>query len=210
VALTVADTGTGMTPQVQAHLFEPFFTTKDVGKGTGLGLSTVHGIVTRSFGSINVESHVGRGTAFTVYFPAATGDEAAAAPPPEMSQPHSGSQTVLVVEDVEGLRDVIGRMLRRAGYAVLGAANAEDAVALVERSPAIHVLLTDVVMPGASGPALAGRLVGLRPGLKVIYMSGYTEDVLGTHGVLKPGITFLRKPFTADALGRKVREVLDQ
>jgi two-component system, cell cycle sensor histidine kinase and response regulator CckA len=209
VALAVADTGTGMSPQVQARLFEPFFTTKDVGKGTGLGLSTVHGIVTRNFGSVDVASDVGRGTRLTVYFPRAERVEAPVVAPAETSRPRTGTQSVLVVEDVAGLRDVIGRMLRLEGYLVTGAASAEDAMALFEGTMGIDVLLTDVVMPGASGPDLARRLTALRPGLRVIFMSGYTEDILGGHDILKPGVAFLRKPFTAEALGDKVRKVLD-
>jgi PAS domain S-box-containing protein len=210
VALTVTDTGTGMTPHVQARLFEPFFTTKEVGKGTGLGLATVHGIVARSGGSINVYSEVGRGTSFKVYFPRADAAEMVVEAPPPVAQPRAGAQTVLVVEDADELRELARRLLRRQGYTVLLAANADEALQLFERNPSIDVLLTDVVMPGASGPELTRRLVERRPGLKVIYMSGYTEEAIVQHGVLKPGIAFLHKPFTSEALGRKVREVLDR
>ncbi len=209
VVLTVTDTGTGMTPEVQARLFEPFFTTKGPGKGTGLGLATVHGIATRSGGSVQVYSEVGRGTSFKVYFPAADPGEPVLDPAPAVSRP-AGAQTVLVVEDAEGLRDLAKRLLQRQGYTVLVAANADEAVWLFEQHPAIDVLLTDVVMPGASGPDLTRRLVERRPALKVIYMSGYTEEAIVHHGVLNPGIAFLHKPFTAETLGRKVREVLDR
>jgi two-component system cell cycle sensor histidine kinase/response regulator CckA len=209
VSLTVSDTGTGMTPEVQARLFEPFFTTKEVGTGTGLGLATVHGIVARSGGSVSVYSEVDRGTSFKVYFPQVdvshvVGD----APPPAVRAP-TGTETILVVEDADGLRELAKRLLERQGYTVLVAANADDALKLFEQNASIDVLLTDVVMPGASGPELALQLVNRRPTLKVVYMSGYTEDAIVQHGVLKPGISFLHKPFTSDALGRKIRGVLD-
>jgi signal transduction histidine kinase len=210
VVLTVSDTGTGMTPEVQARLFEPFFTTKELGKGTGLGLATVHGIVMRSGGSINVYSEAGRGTSFKVYFPRADGAGAAApARPPVVARPRDVTQTVLVVEDAEGLRELAKRLLLRLGYTVLVAANADEALHLFDQHVSIDVLLTDVVMPGASGPELTRRLVERRPSLKVIYMSGYTEEAIVQHGVLQPGIAFLHKPFTSDTLGRKIREVLD-
>jgi PAS domain S-box-containing protein len=211
VVLTVSDTGTGITPQVRARLFEPFFTTKEPGKGTGLGLATVHGIVMRSGGSVQVHSEVGRGTSFQVYFPRA--DPAAMIvdePAPVARGPRAGKATVLVVEDEEGVRALGRRMLERQGYSVLLAANADEAVELFERNSSIDVLLTDVVMPGASGPELTRRLVERRPALKVIYMSGYTEDAIVHHGILDPGITFLHKPFTFETLERKIREVLDR
>jgi signal transduction histidine kinase len=210
VVLTVSDSGTGMTPEVQARMFEPFFTTKEVGSGTGLGLATVHGIVTESGGSVNVYSEVGSGTAFKVYFPRADAAHVPAAAPPAVPGPRSGAETVLVVEDAEELRQLTRRLLRRQGYTVLVAANADEALGLFERNASIDVLLTDVVMPGASGPELTSRLVALRPGLRVIYMSGYTEDAIVQHGVLRSGIAFLHKPFTAQALGAKIREVLDR
>jgi two-component system cell cycle sensor histidine kinase/response regulator CckA len=210
VVLTVTDTGTGMTPQVKARLFEPFFTTKEVGKGTGLGLATVHGIVMRSGGSVNVSSEVGRGTSFKVYFPRADPEEMAVNPPPPAARPRARAQTILVVEDAEELRELTSRLLRRQGYTVLLAANADEALQMFEQNPSIDVILTDVVMPGASGPELTRRLVERRPELKVIYMSGYTEEAIVQHGVLKPGIAFLHKPFTSEALGRKLRETLDR
>ena len=209
VRLTVSDTGTGMTPQVQARLFEPFFTTKDVGKGTGLGLATVHGIVTRSGGSVDVTSEIGNGTSFTVHFPRmATGQLTIDVPPPA-ARPRTRTETVLVVEDVEGLRELTRRLLKRLGYTVIVAVSAADAVELLERNSSIDVLLTDVVMPDTSGPELSRQLVALRPDLKVVYMSGYTEDTIVHHGVLNPGVAFLHKPFSSDGLGRKIREVLD-
>ena len=210
VVLTVTDTGIGMTPEVQRRLFEPFFTTKDVGKGTGLGLATVHGIVARSGGTIGVYTEVGKGTSFRVYFPMTDARDAVVEKPASAVPPRRGSQTVLVVEDAEGLRELVKRLLERQGYRVLIAGNAEEALRLFAQNASIDVLLTDVVMPGASGPELTKELVELRPGLRVIYMSGYTEDAIVHHGVLNPGITFLHKPFTADTLGRKIREVLER
>jgi len=209
VMLTVSDTGSGMTPQVQERLFEPFFTTKEVGKGTGLGLATVHGIVMRNGGTINVYSEVGKGTSFKVYFPTADASEIAVEAPPPVSRLRAGTHTVLIVEDVPGLRELAKRLLERQGYTVLVAADAEEALHLFERHASIDVLLTDIVMPGASGPELTRQLIERRPHLKVIYMSGYTEETIAHHGVLDPGVAFVHKPFTAEALGRKIREVLD-
>jgi len=210
VVLTVTDTGTGITPQAQARLFESFFTTKEVGKGTGLGLATVRGIVTRSGGSVNVYSEVGKGTSFKVYFPRTDAAERVAETPSPVPRPYTGAETVLMVEDADGLREPTMRLLQRQGYTVLVAQNADEAFQLFEQNPSIDVVLTDVVMPGASGPELISRLVERRPGLKVIYMSGYTDEAIVQHGVLKPGIAFLHKPFTSEALGRKIREVLDR
>jgi len=210
VVLTVTDTGTGMTPEVQARLFEPFFTTKEVGKGTGLGLATVHGIVTRSGGSVNVYSEPGRGTSVKVYFPRADAAEMVVEAPLPVAGPRVGGQTVLVVEDAEGLRELTRRLLERQGYTVLVAGDADEAVQQFDLNTSIDVVLTDVVMPGVSGPELTSLLVERRPALKVIYMSGYTEDSIVQHGVLNPGIAFLHKPFTSDTLGRKLREVLER
>jgi PAS domain S-box-containing protein len=209
VALTVSDTGSGMSPQVLARLFEPFFTTKEVGKGTGLGLATVHGAVARTGGSVDVHSEMGVGTSFKVYFPRADVSEAIVEAPAAPARPRTGAETVLLVEDAAGLRELVKRVLERDGYTVLIAANADEALELFELNPSIDVLLTDVVMPGASGAELTRRLVERRPALKVLYMSGYTEDAIVQHGVLNPGIEFLNKPFTAEVLGRKIREVLD-
>jgi len=210
VALIVTDTGTGMTPEVQARLFEPFFTTKEPGKGTGLGMATVYGIVMRSGGSVGVYSEVGKGTAFKVYFPRAAATEMVADAPATLARPHVGTQTVLLVEDVPSLRDLSKRLLERHGYTVLVAADADEALRLFAKNPSIDVLLTDVVMPGASGPELTNQLMQQRPGLRVLYMSGYTEEAMAQHGVIGPGIAFLNKPFTSEALGAKIREVLEQ
>jgi CheY-like chemotaxis protein len=209
VALTVTDTGTGMTPEVQGRLFEPFFTTKEVGKGTGLGLATVHGIVMRSGGNIGVYSEIGKGTSFKVYFPRVDVNEQV----PDLDRPpvlaHIGGETVLLVEDAQGLRELAKRLLERQGYTVVLAANASEAVRVFGAHPSIDVVLTDVVMPGGSGPDLVRQLLSQRPSLHVIYMSGYTEDAITQHGVLRPGVAFLHKPFTSETLGQKVREVLD-
>jgi CheY-like chemotaxis protein len=210
VALRVSDTGTGMTPEVQSRLFEPFFTTKEVGKGTGLGLATVYGIVTASGGSVGVYSEVGKGTVFNVYFPRAQAAEGPVVAPPPGNRSRAGGQTVLLVEDADGVRELTKRLLQRLGYTVLVAANADQAIRLFNEHSSIDLLLTDVVMPGASGPELTTRLVGERGALRVIYMSGYTEDAIVQHGVLKPGIAFLHKPFTSETLGRKIHEVLEQ
>jgi two-component system cell cycle sensor histidine kinase/response regulator CckA len=208
VGLSVSDTGTGMSPEVQARLFEPFFTTKEVGKGTGLGLATVHGIVTVGGGGIHVDSELGRGTTFNLYFPRAGAEADAVAPPTVAQRDRFG--TVLIVDDADGPRALAKRLLDRQGYTTLVAANAPEALRQFKEHPAIDVLLTDVVMPGTSGPDLMRELVGQRPALKVIYMSGYTDDAITQHGVLRSGIAFLHKPFTSETLGRKVREVLSR
>ncbi|MEO8138114.1 MAG: response regulator [Gemmatimonadota bacterium] len=209
VRLTVTDTGTGITPAVQARLFEPFFTTKPPGQGTGLGLATVHGIAIRSGGTVNVYSELGRGSSFKVYLPRVDGVEVVVQPP-SGTREFSRGETVLLVEDAEELRELTRRLLERLGYHVLVAANAEEAARLFATNLVIDVILTDVVMPGASGPELSRRLVDQRPSLRVIYMSGYTEEAIVQHGVLIPGIAFLNKPFTSAALGQKLREVLDR
>ena len=208
-ALTVTDTGVGMTPDIKARIFEPFFTTKGAGRGTGLGLASVHGIIARSGGSVEVESAVGAGSTFTVYFPqtAAPLPALPVAPAPLVVQ--AGTETVLVVEDAPELRSLIDRFLSRQGYTVLMAEDAGEALRLFDEHAGIDVLLTDVVLPGTSGPALSRQLVESRPGLKVIYMSGYAEDAIVQRGVLLPGLSFLSKPFTASQLCLKVRRTLD-
>jgi CheY-like chemotaxis protein len=210
VALTVTDTGEGIPPEIQPRLFEPFFTTKEPGRGTGLGLATVHGIVTQNGGSIDVSSVVGIGTTFRLYFPQAQPPAVAVDVPIPVVRTGSGSETIVLVEDEDGLRSLITRLLERLGYTVLVAANAAQAIVLFEKHSSIDLLLTDVVMPGGSGPDLKNRLAKGRPQFKVLYMSGYTDDAIVHHGVLNPGIAFLHKPFTAHALGLKIREVLDQ
>jgi len=207
VVLAVSDTGIGMTPDVRDRLFEPFFTTKEPGKGTGLGLASIHGIMSRCGGSVNVYTEFGRGTSFKVYFPRADVREIAGASAP--GRELAGSQTILLVEDSEDLRELATKLLERQGYRVHVAGDGEEALQLFAQHPDIDVLLTDIVMPGASGPELTSRLVSQRPDLRVVYMSGYTEETIIQHGVLKPGIGFLHKPFTSETLGRKLREVIE-
>jgi len=209
VLLTVTDTGAGMTPEVQAHLFEPFFTTKEVGEGTGLGMATVQGIVVRSGGSIGVYSEVGRGTSVKVYWPRADRTETAGEPA-TAARVRSGAETVVVVEGAEVLRELARRLLERHGYAVLVAANADEALRLFERHATIDVLLTDLSMPGPGGLELTRALAERRPELKVIYMCGYTEDAVAHHALLQPGVALLHKPFSPEALVRVLREVLDR
>ena len=209
VALTVSDNGSGMTPEVRERLFEPFFTSKELGKGTGLGLATVHGIVERGGGRISVYTELGEGTAFTVYLPRADAQDVVPEATSLAAPPSAAGETVLVVEDASGVREVAKRMLERQGYVVLVASDPQEALHVLEGHPSVDVILTDVVMPGGSGPELMSRIGEDRPGLKVLYMSGYTEEAISHRGVLDPGVAFVQKPFTADVLGRKLREVLD-
>jgi PAS domain S-box-containing protein len=210
VLLAVSDTGCGMTEEVKAHLFEPFFTTKEVGQGTGLGLSTVYGIVKRSGGHIEVESQQGSGTTIRVYLPRV--EEAPAPETPNGAGPvPRGSETVLLAEDEGAVRALGREVLRSSGYAVLEASDGTQALWLAgEHCGPIDLLVTDVVMPGLDGRGLAERLQALRPGIKVLYMSGYTDDAVVRHGVSRDEVQFLQKPFSPAALARKVREVLDQ
>ncbi|MFN8573927.1 MAG: PAS domain S-box protein [Gemmatimonadaceae bacterium] len=210
VALSIIDTGVGMSPDVRSHLFEPFFTTKEPGKGTGLGLATVHGIVARMNGAIGVQSELGTGSVFTVLIPCAAEDATVFETLPPSAQSAGAGETILVVDDADGPRVLAKRMLERQGYRILLAANVTEATERLRGHPEIVVMLTDVVMPGGSGPELVQQLSNERPGLRVIYMSGYTEDAITHRGVLDPGIAFLHKPFTWETLGRKIREVLDQ
>ena len=210
VMFAVSDTGHGMSEQTQAHLFEPFFTTKEAGKGTGLGLATVYGIVKQSSGTIWVYSEPGHGTTFKIYLPRVEGVAEPLVTARSSVQPPTGTETVLLVEDHDGLRALVRKVLGRYGYTVLEAANGDEALQICERHQgAIHLLLTDVVMPGMSGPGLADRLAPLHPAMKALYTSGYTDDAIVRHGVLAAGTAFLQKPYTIEALARKVRDVLD-
>ena len=209
VTLTVTDTGTGMDAETQGRLFEPFFTTKGKGKGTGLGLSTVYGIVKQSGGEIVVETELGRGTTVRIYFPCAE-ERARAGAAPRRSVARVGTETILFVEDDASVRSLASEMLARQGYTVLEAASETEALRIwQERAGAIDLLLADVVMPQTSGPELAAKLLASRPELKVLYVSGYADDVLRQHGVVETQAGFLHKPFTASSLARKVRAALD-
>ncbi len=211
VQLSVADTGIGMTPDVQRRLFEPFFTTKPRGHGTGLGLSIVYGIVQQALGGITVYSEVGKGTTFHVYLPALAGQAAAAAEPREPEEPRRGQgEVVLVAEDEEQVREIVKRSLAMFGYEVLAAASAKEALGLAQDPhQRIDLLLTDVMMPYQSGPELAVELLRQRPELRVLYMSGYADDTVMLRGGLPQGLTLLSKPFTRVALLCAVAEMLD-
>ncbi len=209
VLLTVSDTGKGMDAETRAHLFEPFFTTKAVGKGTGLGLATVFGIVKQNSGLISVYSELGHGSTFKIYLPRSE-MEVLAAPLATLKHQVRGTETVLLVEDEVQILNLGHRILEQHGYTVLAASTPQAALALVEQANAtIHLLITDVVMPGMNGKELIERLRKGRPGLPCIFMSGYTADVIAHHGVLEAGVAFLEKPFTIEALTKKVREILD-
>lgn len=210
VCFTVADTGVGMDAATQAKIFEPFFTTKEKGKGTGLGLSMVYGVVKQSGGYINVYSEPGVGTTFKVYLPRVAEAITDQQPRSNVSDCARGTETVLLVEDEDGLRTLTHNLLERCGYTVLVAKDGKQALQISqEHMPAIHLLLTDVVMPGMSGPQLAQQMARQRPEIKTVYMSGYTGQTYAGHGALDPGSFFLMKPFTRDTLASKVREALD-
>jgi CheY-like chemotaxis protein len=209
VLLTVCDTGIGMDEATQLRMFEPFFTTKSVGKGTGLGLSTVFGIVEQCKGNISVESRVGDGATFSIHFPCVDAALETVHPTP-LGLTRRGHETVLLVEDDDALRQVAKGILSRAGYIVFDARGAEEALELAaHRSQAIHLLVSDVVMPQMSGPELAEKISASRPQMKVLLMSGHTDDDVVRHGVMHGTVAFLQKPLTPDSLTRKVREVLD-
>jgi len=212
VEIAVTDTGCGMDDETRERIFEPFFTTKEKGRGTGLGLSTVYGIVKQSGGEIRVESEPGQGSTFRVLMPRLSEDWVSmpVKPAPAPKRVSGGSETILVVEDEEGLRNVALRVLRETGYTVLAAAGGKEAMHLCElHGGEIGLILTDVIMPEMSGKELADQLALTRPGIKVLFMSGYTHDTIVHHGVIDPAVHFLGKPFTAAALRQKVREVLD-
>ena len=210
VRLTVADTGRGMDAEIMVHLFEPFYTSKETGKGTGLGLSTVYGIVKQSGGEIVVESEPGRGATFNIYLPRIA-DVTQRAPFTEGERPvRAGTETILLVEDELGVRQLVREMLQRLGYKIHEASGGADAVKIfAQHQDTIDLLLTDVIMPQMSGRELAERLKALRPSLKVLYISGYTDDMLAHHGVLESNVYLLQKPFAPDELAKKLREMLD-
>jgi PAS domain S-box-containing protein len=209
--LGVSDTGVGMASEIMARVFEPFFTTKPVGEGTGLGLSICDGIVKQAGGIISVYSEAGRGSTFRVYLPRVVAEETAPRAPPRPLVPARGTETVLVVEDEELILRVAKNVLTGLGYRVLTALDGPRAIEMVEqtREP-IHLLITDVVMPQMAGPELAQRMAELRPGIRVLFSSGYTENTIVDHGVLQKGIDFLQKPYSPTILAARVREVLDK
>jgi CheY-like chemotaxis protein len=214
VRLSVRDTGEGMDADTMARIFEPFFTTKEMGKGSGLGLSTVYGIVKQCGGYIFADSHPGQGTVFHVYFPQASPSHVGAVP--ALAGGAGGAavrperETILLVEDEDLIRNLAQQILADRGYRVLPAANASEALELSGRhADRIDLLLTDIVMPGTSGSDLAQRLLRDFPKLPVLYMSGYSDSLIFRAGVLQERAAFLQKPFSADVLERKIRELLD-
>lgn len=210
VMLAVTDTGCGMSEETQAHLFEPFFTTKEQGKGTGLGLSTIYGIVKQSGGYVAVESELGRGSTFRVYLPRIEDPLDVSTPVSAVTATRHGSETILLVEDEEAVRNLLRDILRRFGYTVLEAGNGPEAIEICHSHLGpIHLVITDMVMPQMSGWEVAEAVAMLRPKARFIYMSGYIEHVVVEERVLEAGVAFLGKPFTPETLGRKVREVLD-
>ncbi|HEY0704046.1 MAG TPA: CHASE4 domain-containing protein [Candidatus Acidoferrales bacterium] len=210
VMLTVSDTGTGMDAATQARIFEPFFTTKEQGRGTGLGLATVYGVVKQSGGYIWVYSEMGQGTTFKVYLPQVKTEADKPTPEKVTAGPAPGTETILLVEDEESVRELVSEYLQARGYRILEASDGVVALDLAAKHAGpIQLLITDVVMPRISGRELATRLAGRQPGLKVLYISGYTDDSIFRHGVLEGGMSFLQKPFNLKAIAQKVREVLD-
>src|SRR5918992_643257 len=209
VRLHVSDTGTGMTEEVLRHAFEPFFTTKPKGQGSGLGLATVYGIIAQAGGHADIYSEPGRGTVFRALFPATTEVDAQTEPATPADR-KGGGETILIVEDEDAMREVTRRILTRHGYDVIVAVGGPEAIAIAEgRASRIDLLLTDVVMPQMLGKEVADRMVGIRPDVRVLYMSGYAQPVLASEGTLDAGVTLIEKPFTEPVLLTKVREVLD-
>ena len=210
VLLEVGDTGHGMEGHVVAHLFEPFFTTKKRGQGTGLGLATVYGIIKQSGGYIAVDTAPGKGTRFSIYLPPSAVQEAAQPEPRVRSRPDGGSETILLVEDQPEVRAIARTILSRQGYTVLEAEGGITALhILTAHGGSIDLLLTDVIMPVIGGQELARQVLAIRPGVRVLFASGYTDDVLIQQGVLQPGAEWIQKPFTRESLLQKVRAVLD-
>jgi len=209
VILAVSDTGCGMDVGTQARMFEPFFTTKEPGKGTGLGLATVYGIVKQSGGNIDVCSAPGKGTTFKIYLPRVEGEAERVKLASTPDEAIRGSETILLVEDEEMVRALAQAILERNGYTVLAARNVQDALRVIEEgNKTIDLLLTDTIMPGMNGPELAKRILAIRPAMKVLYMSGYTDKAFTSGDTWEPGPAFLQKPFTPQTLAHKVREML--
>jgi CheY-like chemotaxis protein len=210
VVLMVSDTGVGMDADVRGRVFEPFFTTKELGKGTGLGLSMVYGIVKQSGGHIELQSEPGAGSHFSVYLPAVESAADTESVVPMTEGGTTGKETVLLVEDDNDVRELLGKTLERHGYRLLQAATGRDALEYVEdQQVAIDLLVTDAVLPELSGPSLAAHANKLRPGIRVLFISGYTDDAMLRLGVSNRNEAFLQKPFGSEALLRKVRQLLD-
>jgi len=211
VMFSVSDTGVGMSPEVRERIFEPFFTTKEKGKGTGLGLSTTYGIVKQSEGHVWVYSEQGKGTTFKIYLPRVEGPLEATRREMMNQELPRGDETILIVEDEEEVRKLAGKILAKQGYTILETFNGDDALLACEtRQSPIHLILTDIVMPGMSVSELAGLLKPLYPEIKILYMSGYADNAVVRHGVLGKRVNYIQKPFTMEGLARKVREVLDK
>jgi CheY-like chemotaxis protein len=211
VMLSVTDTGAGMDEETKSHIFEPFFTTKGPGKGTGLGLATVYGIVRQTGGGISVESEPGKGSTFRIYLPLVTAPldfTKTVAAPVEKSE---NFETVLVVEDEEIVRELVCDVLAEQGYNVICAADGIEALKVAaDFDGTIHLLVTDVIMPHMNGHELAGKLSGIRPEMKVLYVSGYSDNDIGDHGELDPRFELLQKPFTPQTLARKIHDVIHE
>jgi CheY-like chemotaxis protein len=209
--LGVSDTGMGMTPDALEHIYEPFFTTKAHGRGTGLGLATVYGIIRQSGGAIECDSKTGQGTCFTAYFPVSDETPRPEAISSDVEEVVGGSETILVVEDNEPVRGFVEDSLSRLGYRVIAAAGGEEALVVSSATEEkIQLLLTDVILPGINGRELARRIRFQRPGIRVLYTSGYAGDVLTRSGVIEERLNFISKPFSVLAIARKVRQVLDE
>lgn len=210
VCLTVTDTGTGMSREVMEHIFEPFFTTKNVGKGTGLGLATVFGIVKQNRGFIGVSSAPRQSASFRIYLPRATVDADTRQPETIEARPPRGLETILLVEDEAAMLQLGTRILKALGYDVLPAHSPVEAMRVAaERAGTFHLLITDVIMPEMNGRELAGKIVGKNPGLKCLYISGYSADLIASRGVLEAGARIVQKPFTVKGLAEAVRRALD-
>ncbi|MDP2646440.1 MAG: response regulator [Desulfobacterales bacterium] len=210
VMLAVSDTGTGMSEEIQKYIFEPFFTTKEKGRGTGLGLSTVYGIVKQNNGFIFCNSEPGKGATFKIYLPGTEGEAEPLEKEKISLEGLAGSETVLLVEDDAAVRKLVGKILKGYGYSVLEARNGQEALDVCKQHEGpIHLMLTDAVMPGMSGRELADRIGPLCPEMKILFMSGYGENVIANFGVLESGLNFIAKPFSRESLARKVREALD-
>jgi CheY-like chemotaxis protein len=209
IRLTVSDTGIGMDEETKQRIFDPFFTTKAEGEGTGLGLSTVYGIVRQADGSVVVRSEPGKGTSFIVHLPRIADSQSIGTADPGSEKSHKGTETILVVEDQEELRKLAAFALNICGYQILEAGNGYAAMLAAQaHAGPIHLMLTDIVMPGIKGKELFDRLKAVRPEMKVLYMSGYLGDEISRRGLLEPGDMYIAKPFTPDSLAEKVRQVL--